>query len=274
MADAPAYQPRWTKGLPGGSDILDRNLREIAEAIRGQGQTINDLRTTVINVTGSGGTSGTTVTTVIGAGADGEDGADSFVPGPAGVPGARGPSGAPGTDGDDGVDGQPGPPGRDGKPGIAIYLPSPDEDGCEPPFVPKSPPQDAVSFHFYIDETSGALGVSGYLAPSSQTTIGGLLSPGIAFRPSLIGIFRRGQLHVDIIANGLVGGETYVIGVLLNGAGVALGSVTLTGGTSGQQSVEFATGTTNQTDMYALFISSNASTKHVQYTAVLRLFEF
>jgi len=53
----------------------------------------------------------------------------------------------------DGVDGQPGPPGRDGKPGIAIYLPSPDEDGCEPPFVPKSPTQDAVSFHFYIDET-------------------------------------------------------------------------------------------------------------------------
>lgn len=137
MANAPAYQPRWTKGQPGGSDVLDRNLREIATALAAAFGTIEDLRTTIVNITGG---STTNITNLAGAqlppglfdgggdgegsgdmgppgrdgrqgvdgragsaGADGEDGDMSFTPGPAGPPGlsVKGPPGPQGDDGDD-----------------------------------------------------------------------------------------------------------------------------------------------------------------------------
>lgn len=255
---APAYQPRWTKGKPGGSDILDRNLREIAEAIAGQGAQIFDLRTTVINITGGG--SGTTPTSTPGIpGLDGDDG-------------AQGRPGRDGADGEDGADGMPGPigpRGAIGPSGPAIFLPGDSEDACEPMSIPPGPFIDAVSFHFYVDDSTGS---SGWLAPSSQVPVN-VPGSSISFRPSILGIYRRGQLLINIINNGLIGGSTYTIGVLKNGGGGALGQIVLTGGTAGQQPVEFATATTNQTDFYGLFVS-NANLVNLQYSAVLRLFTY
>lgn len=123
MANAPAYQPRWTKGQPGGSDILDRNLREIATALAAAFGTIQDLRTTILNIT-SGGT--TTINNagspaifppgleMIGAG----DESDAFM-GPPGRDGRQGIDGRPGfgMDGDPGEDGLAGPPGAAGAAG-------------------------------------------------------------------------------------------------------------------------------------------------------------
>lgn len=109
MANAPAYQPRWTKGYPGGSDILDRNLREIALAFQGAFGTIEDLRTTIVNIL-SGDTvininfPGLTARQGI-QGIDGDDGMEGMPgrPGAPGAPGARGMAGTDGQDGDDGL---------------------------------------------------------------------------------------------------------------------------------------------------------------------------
>src|SRR6478735_8592903 len=136
----PAYQPRWTKGQPGGSEILDRNLREIATALAGAFGDLTEIKTTVnniisgdtiINITGfGGGTPGKN-------GLDGDDGLDG-PPGPQGspgLPGLIGPRGMPGDDGADGMDAilMPGPPGQKG------------DSVRGPPGIPGDDGDDAVS---------------------------------------------------------------------------------------------------------------------------------
>lgn len=259
------------------SKILDRNLLAIKAALDVANATINKQQTiinqiisgdTIINFTGATGKQGPP-----GLDPVDEDGTDAglMLPGP---PGARGRDGVgiPGQDADDAEPGLPGPPGRDGKPGQAVAPMEVDEDVPEPMAIPPGPRLDSVSFHYYINELTGMLGVSGWLAPSSQVVIA-VPGSSISFRPSYVGIFRRGQLMVEIINNGLAGAETCVIGALINGGGAALGSVTLAAGTAGHLAVEFATGTTNQTDVYGLFESCNGSLKNIQYSACLRLFE-
>jgi len=135
----PAYQPRWTKGQPGGSDILDRNLREIATALSAAFGLLIEIQTTVNNII-SGDTAinfNFTTTNVVKGGLPafslgGDDDGDGGMgpPGQAGAAGAAGATGATGPqgpqgalgfgyDGEDGADGfvVPGPTGATGATG-------------------------------------------------------------------------------------------------------------------------------------------------------------
>jgi hypothetical protein len=201
MADAPAYQPRWTKGQPGGSDILDRNLREIATALSHAFGVINDLRTTIVNITGSGGGSSTTTTVspsalaLAIAGDDGDDGLPGR-PGRDGAQGLPGIQGLQGFDGEDGQDGMPGfqgVPGRDGLRGLPGL---PGDDGDDIGIVPAiaapmgiplgtSPadPSDTGDVLRFVNGDSRVRGADGFY-PYSRTVAG----PYVIFDPAVLTI--------------------------------------------------------------------------------------
>jgi len=201
----PAYQPRWTKGQPGGSDILDRNLREIATALAGAFGDLTEIKTTVnniisgdtvINITGfGGGTPGKN-------GIDGDDGLDAppGLQGLPGLPGVIGPRGIPGDDGADGLDAilMPGPPGQKG------------DSLRGPPGIPGDDGDDAVSgsvvnqsrAQYWISTPDpsvpygvnmGALG-TGVL---TQTVTGGVATPAVVSFTNGSVIFWSGGLAQD-----------------------------------------------------------------------------
>jgi hypothetical protein len=138
------------------------------------------------------------------------------------------------------------------------------------PQTPAATPTDSVSFHFYINDTTGALGISGTLAPSSTTTLN--ILGGIYYSPSTTKVFRRGSLQMRIITNAMVGGETYNISCQGNISGPASASVTATGGSAGTLTADFTTGSTSAAEVYLLQVSSNANTKNVEYSLVWRMF--
>jgi predicted RecB family endonuclease len=138
------------------------------------------------------------------------------------------------------------------------------------PGTPSSSIGDSASFHFYIDETSGALGwPNGVLVPSSITAITFL--PGqVGFVPSASKVYRSGQLTLNIRTNAMAGGETYSVTVAINS--VAINLIIVAAGVTGPLSLTFATGSTAPTDYYSVLVGGNANFKEIEYTAVLRLF--
>jgi hypothetical protein len=138
------------------------------------------------------------------------------------------------------------------------------------PQTPASTLSDSVSFHFYINDTTGGLGLSGYLAPSATTAL--TVIGGIYYSPSTSKVFRRGSLQMRIINNTMVGGETYNISVQGNLSGPASASVTATGGSAGTLTADFTTGSTSAAEVYLLQVSSNANTKTIEYSLVWRMY--
>lgn len=180
-----------------------------------------------------------------------------------------------GEDGEDGLPGQQGATGADGRNGAAIPLWSEPEEYVEPPFVPPNavPPPDSVSFHFYIDETGGALGwPSGVLVPSSMTAITFL--PGqVGFVPATNKNYSRGDLTLNVRTNTLVGGETYTAQATSFALG-ALGSITVASGVTGVLQTSFSFIGAGPTDSYSILVTGDGNTRQIEYTAVLRLYEF
>jgi hypothetical protein len=203
-------------------------------------------------------------------GIDGDDG-EMGAPGIQGPPGRDGAAGPPGADGDDGEPGPIGPPGLPGRDGASMVLAVDQDDPPEPPFVPANAiaPPDAVSFHFYINDTAA----SGSLVPSSQVAIGGGLFTAY-FSPDVRRVYRRGSIQVNVITNTLAGSETYNLSVQGSLSGVASSSVTVNVGVTGLLTAEFTTGSTSPADTYIIVASTaTAGARAIEYTLVWRLFE-
>ena len=117
MADlVKPFSPFFTQGKPGGSEILDRNLLAIKQALEQANVTITKL-TNTINVLQTQVTNNTIVT---------------------GKQGPPGISGEEAGDGDAAAMAIPGPPGRDGRDGRTLWMPGDTED-VDPFFIPPPP---------------------------------------------------------------------------------------------------------------------------------------
>lgn len=213
-------------------------------------------------------------------GSDGQDGDDGWM-GPPGAAGARGSAGSPGQDGADGEDAPaiPGPRGPAGRDGVTMMLevPAGDDDLFVPPSA--SSAGDLASFHFFIDYTTpGGGSPVGKLVPSSQSPISVYGAAEIPYLPSVLKTYVRGELILYIVNNNLVGGETYNLQVLINGAATSISGGTssvaqFTSGSTGFIYVQFLTGSTAPLDRYSVQVGGAATGRIVTYTAVLRLFE-
>lgn len=130
---------------------------------------------------------------------------------------------------------------------------------------------DGVDFFFYINDTTGALGISGSLIPSSSITAN--ILGGVYYHPSAGTIFTRGEILANVKTNTMVGGETYNISVQGSTVGPTSLSLTLTSGSLGLQTASFNTNATSADEAYLFQISSNANVKTVEYSLVVRFYD-